>query len=391
MTDSQDSMASQGALAASAAPIATGRSLPPVCYTSSTIAADELALFRRCWLGVGRSDMVASERDYRTLDIAGQSIILTRNADGNLQAFANTCRHRGARLLDGSGNCRAIQCPFHSWTYSFDGSLIAAPHMHDAANFDRNDFGLVSYRVEERLGFVFVCLDPDAPDLDVVLGDFVDVHSPWPLETLVTTRRRELTVDCNWKSFLEVFNEYYHLPYVHPVSLGGLYAPPEPRDDTAGSFTTQFGLTQGTGALLRDEQDQALPPMPGLSGREANGVRYTWAFPTMTFAAGTDALWVYEAYPLGVDRCRVVQSACFPPETLAEDGADAKLAAYHERLDAALDEDIPALINQHRGLSNPDATQGRFQPLLEPSVAAFARWYSAELGHREPQQGVTDS
>lgn len=131
--------------------------------------------------------------------------------------------------------------------------------------------------------------------------------------------------------------------------------------------------------------------MPGLSGRETNGVRYTWAFPTMTFAAGTDALWVYEAYPLGADRCRVVQSACFPPETLAGDGADAKLAAYHDRLDAALDEDIPALINQHRGLTNPDATQGRFQPLLEPSVAAFARWYSAELGDREPHQGVPHS
>ena len=389
MTNGEKDICSKHALAASTAPIDKGLSLPAACYTSSTIAVDELAIFRRCWLGVGRSDMVASQRAYRTLDIAGQSIILARDAEGDLQAFANTCRHRGSRLLDGSGNCRAIQCPFHSWTYGFDGSLIAAPHMQDAVDFERNDFSLVSYRVQERLGFVFVCLDPDAPDLDEVLGDFVEMHAPWPLETLVTTRRRELTVDCNWKSFLEVFNEYYHLPYVHPVSLGGLYASPEPRDETAGSFTTQFGLTQGTGALLRDEQDRALPPMPGLGGREANGVRYTWAFPTMTFAAGTDALWVYEAYPLGADRCRVVQSACFPPETLAGDGAEAKLAAYHDRLDAALDEDIPALVNQHRGLSNPDATQGRFQPLLEPSVAAFARWYSAELGDREPNQGDT--
>lgn len=353
--------------------------LPPSSYTSPGIAEVEQSLFRHNWLGVGRADMVASEHDYRTLDLAGQSIILLRDSGGDLRAFANTCRHRAARLLDGDGSCKSIQCPFHSWTYGLDGSLAAAPHMKEAANFDRSDFALVGYRVAERLGFVFICLDPDTADIDEYLGDFVDLHTPWPLETLVTTRRRELTVDCNWKSFLEVFNEYYHLPYVHPVSLGGLYSRPEPRDETDGAFTSQFGLTQGTGALLRDEQDRALPPMPGLAGDEANGVRYTWAFPTMTFAAGTEALWVYEAYPLGPSRCRVVQSACFPPETLAADGAAQTLTAYYDRLDAALDEDIPALVNQHRGLSNPDARSGRFQPTLEPSVAAFAAWYTNEL------------
>jgi phenylpropionate dioxygenase-like ring-hydroxylating dioxygenase large terminal subunit len=354
-------------------------SLPPSCYTSPEIAELEQSIFRQSWLGVGRSDMVSNASAFRTLDLAGQSIILVRDSEGILRAFANSCRHRGARLLDGAGGCRTIQCPFHAWTYGLDGTLAAAPYMRDAADFDRSDFGLIAYQVEERLGFVFVCLNPDAPDLDDVLGDFADMHTPWPLASLITTRRRELTVDCNWKSFLEVFNEYYHLPYVHPVSLGGLYDPPEPLDQTIGAFTTQFGLTKGTGALLRDEQDRALPPMPGLTDREANGVRYTWVFPTMTFAAGTEALWVYEAYPAGPAQCRVVQSACFPPETLLAADADQKLAAYYDRLDAALDEDITALVNQHRGLSNPDATRGRFQPLLEPSVAAFAGWYTAEL------------
>jgi len=341
--------------------------------------AEETAIFRSSWLGIGRADVVPASGDYIALDIAGQSIILLRDREGGLRAFANTCRHRGARLLDGRGNCRGIRCPFHSWAYHLDGRLAAAPHMENAPGFEKDDYGLIAYRVVERSGFVFLCLDDMAPDLGTVLGDFSEVHSPWPMESLVTTRRQESQVGCNWKAFLDVFNDYYHLPFIHPDSINDVYEPPEPADEVTGQYASQFGITEGTGGLLSSQQSEALPPMSELTGREKKGVRYTWVFPNMAFAAGTDALWVYEAYPLGPDRCHVVQSACFPPETLAMPGAEAKIVTYHDRLDAALAEDVEALENQQRGLSNPDARQGRFQPLLEPNVAAFARWYAGRM------------
>jgi len=354
--------------------------LPARCYTSPEVAmAEETAIFRSSWLGIGRADVVPASGDYIALDIAGQSIILLRDREGGLRAFANTCRHRGARLLDGRGNCRGIRCPFHSWAYHLDGRLAAAPHMENAPGFEKDDYGLIAYRVVERSGFVFLCLDDMAPDLDTVLGDFSEVHSPWPMESLVTTRRQESQVGCNWKAFLDVFNDYYHLPFIHPDSINDVYEPPEPADEVTGQYASQFGITEGTGGLLSSQQSEALPPMSELTGREKKGVRYTWVFPNMAFAAGTDALWVYEAYPLGPDRCHVVQSACFPPETLAMPGAEAKIVTYHDRLDAALAEDVEALENQQRGLSNPDARQGRFQPLLEPNVAAFARWYAGRM------------
>ncbi len=375
-----NSSALKQGLKASLRDAAKAVSLPPACYVDPAITALEVEhIFRRGWIGVGRADQVASAGDFRTLDIAGQSVILLRDRDGALRALANSCRHRAARLMDGAGNCRGIRCPFHSWAYRLDGSLVAAAHMEAVEGFDRDDYGLVQYRAEERLGFAFICLNPYAPALDAVFGDFAALHAPWPVETLVTTKRRELVVECNWKAFIEVFNEYYHLPFVHPDSIDDVYDPPDPADAVTGAYASQFGATVGTGGLLQTEQDNALPPMPGLSGREAAGVRYTWVFPNMTFAAGTDALWVYEAYPLGPNRCQVVQTACFPPETLAAPGAEAKLAAYHSRLDAALAEDIPALENQQRGLAHPDARPGRFQRLLEANVASFARWYAEQL------------
>lgn len=357
-----------------------GPTLPPECYTSDVIAEAEIdAVFRRSWIAVGRADMVKTPGDFIALDVAGQNIILLRDRDGTLRAFANACRHRAARLVSGAGNCRGLRCPFHSWMYHLDGRLAAAPRMDEATGFRREDHGLVPYRAAERLGFAFVCLDDTAPNLDAQLGEWAGLHTGWPLADLVSARRQSFEVDCNWKAFLEVFNEYYHLPFVHPDSIGEVYGEPDPGDAAMGAFASQFGATAGTGGLLQTEQDKALPPMPGLAGRAGEGVRYTWVFPNMSFALGRDALWVYEAYPLGAHRCLVVQTACFPAETLDLPGAEARIAAYFDRLDAAIGEDIPALEDQHRGLRCPDARPGRLQPLLEVNLIKFARWYADRM------------
>ncbi len=356
------------------------KALPASAYTSTDVTDQEAqTLFRTYWFCVGRADMVADKGAYTALDIAGQSIILLRDRENTLRAFANACRHRGARLVDGQGRCTGLRCPFHSWMFHLDGRLAAAPHMEEADGFSKDDHALIPYRVAERLGFVFLCLNSDAPDIDAQLGNFAPLHADWPLAGLKTLRRREMEVACNWKAFLEVFNEYYHLPFVHPDTVDAIYGRPDPGDVVTGAFATQFGSTEGTGGLLQTEQDKALPPMPGLTGRAPHGVRYSWIFPNMTFAASSDAMWCYEAYPLGPDRCHVVQTSCFPPETLAADGNEDKLNAYLDRLDAAIDEDIPALENQQRGLTCAEAAPGLLHPLLESNVASFARWYRTTL------------
>ena len=352
-------------------------SIPPAFYTSEDLLNEELKIvFQRNWIGIGRADRFAVYGDYETMNLGGKPVIVLRDQEGVLRAFANTCRHRGARLLNGQGNCKHIRCPFHAWTYKLDGSLSGAPSMKKVSGFEMSDNGLISYPAEERLGFAFVCLDQSVIDLDDYLGDLAEVHALWPIESLVTTRRRSLTVDCNWKAFLDVFNEYYHLPFVHPNSLDDIYNFPTPANEVTGSFASQFGSTEGTGGLLQDSEERPLPNMPNLRGHAASGVQYTWVFPNMTFAAGREALWIYEAYPLSADSCKVFQSICFPPETIDLPDFEKKIGAYYQRLDSGLEEDIPALINQQCGLASPDSSQGRFQPHLEANVASFARWYA---------------
>lgn len=353
--------------------------LPAACYVDAAVYdAEQQAVFRTGWVGVGRSDRWPNAGDYSAMDIGGVPVVVIRDQDNSLRAYANTCMHRAAQIMTGEGNCARMRCPFHFWTYALDGRLVGAPSMQQTPGFDQSEHGLVEFSIAERLGFALLSLDPDAPAIDDWLGDFADVHAPWPLESLVTARRREFTVDCNWKGFAEVFNEYYHLPYVHRTSIDDIYNDPEPGGVVAGSFATQFGTTEGTGGLLAGENHKILPRIEGLTEHAASGVRYSWIFPNLIFALGTEAMWMYEVYPDGPGRVRCAQVVAVPASTFDSPGFVDNIEAYYERFDVAIDEDIPMLEQQHAGQKSPFAKQSRFS-YLEPSVARFASWYAERL------------
>ena len=368
------------ALASVVPPIEMAPSLPFACYSDAAIYQRELSeVFQSGWVSIGRSDQWPAPGDFSALEIAGHPVIVVRDKAGNLRAFANSCRHRGTLLLEGSGRAAAITCPFHRWSYGLDGRLRGAPHMESAPSFNKADYGLLPYRLETRDGFVFLSLDDAAPALDAWLGDFSALHDPWALDDMVSTFRREFQVACNWKAFLEVFSEYYHVPFVHGNSIEGLYGRPDPGDATEGCYASQFGPTAGTGGLLAGQQDRSLPTIGSLEGRNRQGVRYTWVFPNLAFAASSECLWMYEAMPLAPNRCQVRSTFCVPAATAALPDFEARARHYYDRLVAVLDEDIPMLERQRRGLANPHGGQGRFAAELEPIVGHFAVWYAAVL------------
>ncbi len=353
--------------------------IPPACYADDELLAlEQNAVFHHGWVGLGRADRWANAGDYSAMDIGGVPLIVLRSKSGALKVFANSCRHRGSQLLSGNGNCKKIKCPFHWWTYDLDGRLKVYPRMENAVDFDPDEFGLVEFAVAVEHGFVFTSFEDQPPAIAEWLGDFDRFHESWGINHWKTTRVREFEVDCNWKTFIEVFNEYYHLPMVHPESINWLYPEPDAVDAVSGQYATQFGTTEGAAALMEDTQQYALPTARGLQGREARGTRYTWIYPNLTFALSQDSMWMYQAFPLSANRCRVIQTICFPTESVALDDFTERAEYYYQRIDAALDEDLPFLLRQQLGLNSKFAQQGRFGA-LEPSVGKFAYWYSQQM------------
>ena len=358
------------------------QSLDPCCYRDPQfLSFEHETLFRAGWISAGRADQLPDQGDYFAFSVADTELVAVRDEEMVVRVFANTCRHRAMRLLEpGRGSCRRLTCPFHAWTYGLDGALIAAPRMQSAENFNRSEFGLIEVQSAVRAGFIFVNIDGSAAPVDTWLGDFETLHSPWQLDTLVTASTREFQVACNWKSFLEVFNEYYHLRKVHPGTFSGLYAEPDPLQATRGSFVSQFGEHRILGSVgVLEEAARTLPVLPGLSGRLANGTRYTWVYPALTFASSHDAVWTLEAIPNGASSTQVRLTLLFGQDSVARSDFDEVLARYEQRMAVGMDEDIAVLEAQQHGLNSVLARPGRFCSDLEPSVHAFHRWYANAL------------
>jgi len=199
----------------------TEPTLPSAWYYDPEQYTRELeAIWYRDWICVGRQEDLARPGDYVLAEIGNERLILTRDTLGRPRAFHNTCRHRGTVLCTTSRGHFAnnrIVCPYHGWTYSLDGELLATPIRTEVEDFRREDYRLYEARVDSWGGFLFVNLsEAPAEPLCDFLGSEARNVAPWPLADLVSVQRDRSTLACNWKVFWENYSECYHCARIHP-------------------------------------------------------------------------------------------------------------------------------------------------------------------------------
>lgn len=195
-----------------------GYTLPQVAYTNEDIFAAEMAnVFLAGWLFVAPSSAIPTE-GHLTWSVAGESVVLSRTADGDLHAHHNVCRHRGSRLLpDGRSHSRAIVCGYHAWAYGLDGAFRAAANMGDDFRSRCGpNLGLQPVSVRECAGFVFVCFAADPPPFDGAASAIKQHVSPYEIERTQEVARYHYRVAANWKILVENNRECYHCRPNHP-------------------------------------------------------------------------------------------------------------------------------------------------------------------------------
>ena len=176
------------------------------------------AVWSKVWLVAGLAQDVAEPGDFFVFDLEPESIIVSRTRHGDVRAFFNVCQHRGARLvITERGMLDSYTCPYHAWRFGNDGAL---EHVPDQDRFSRGvdceALSLKPVRVTEWAGMIWVCMDPDAPELAEFLGPIQAMVEPYRPQDMRLLEDQTVHLDCNWKAVFDNFGELYHVEHIHP-------------------------------------------------------------------------------------------------------------------------------------------------------------------------------
>ena len=352
------------------------QSLEARYYTDPAIFENEKqGLFAKTWQFVVHESQISNVGDYHAFTLAEQSLFCVRDKAGNVRTYYNVCQHRAHEMVQGAGNTKTLACPYHAWTYDWDGKMTGGPATKRVEGFDKSKVCLTAVRTENFHGFIFVNLDDNAQSMDQwypgvreEIGAWVPhINNLQPLEYVAVP---EL---CNWKVSVENYSECYHCPNNHPTFIKGVVKPetydiqPDPID----------------GYVLRHQTEcQSLDTMTypiDLDSNEYAGRYQSWfLWPMFSFQCYPgNVLNTYHWRTDNVETCDVYRG------WYTEHGEESQVIrdlAVQDR-ETTVEEDIVLVESVQRGLKSKGYVPG---PLVldprgvgvmsEHSIAALQQW-----------------
>ncbi len=295
-------------------PIEKAFAMPPELYTSdSWLELEQKRIFTKEWICAGRADAANNAGDYFTFTIAQHPIFIIRQSDDTLRAFSNVCLHRMMKLVDGSGNCKSIVCPYHAWTYDTQGQLTAAPFMKTRDGFDMSTMKLPEIRCETWAGWVYLSLNKKAKSVAQHMKHLMPYIADYGMQHYRQIISEDHVWNTNWKNLTENFMEGYHLPVAHRKTLGGHFSVQDTgfAQKVYRHFTLQT-FTKKKTALL----GVAHPTNTTLKGDKRHTSVLVTAYPSHMYSLAPDHLWYLSLQPKGTDQVHIRFGAALAPEVM---------------------------------------------------------------------------
>jgi Rieske 2Fe-2S family protein len=330
------------------------------------------------WTCIGREEDWLLAGDYQAISVAGESLLVLRGEDGVLRAFFNVCRHRGCQLVDSAdaeqskGRMHSnIRCPYHSWTYRFDGSLHHAPHL----DVEKEKYHLHNVRLDSWGGFVFVNIAGADMTLTGQLGEIPKRVQRYPLADLQTGQSIEYTVNANWKVILENYNECYHCAGVHPELCKIV---PEFRKNGGAGLDWELGIPQKEGTntfTFTGTSDR--PSFPGLSQAQETRHFGELVYPNLMLSLSREHAAAFILWPLGPEKTRIECRFLFHPQAIGEPDFDPSDAA--DFWDVVNLQDWNICERVQRGMHSRPFETGYYAPMEDMSLD-IRQYVSSRLG-----------
>jgi choline monooxygenase len=351
----------------SSLPLAHARTIPAAWYHDRDIYALEChRVFGGSWQMVGRVDQLTGPGAFVTAEVAGEPIVVVRDEQGTLRAFHNVCRHRAAQVINlAQGHVSKLRCRYHGWTYDLQGRLRGTPEWDGVEDFCKEDQGLVPLLVAGCGPFVFVHQGAPRQSLLDFLAPFPERTANLSLDTMRFAGRRDYEIACNWKVFVDNYQDGgYHVNTVHPGLAGAL--------DYAHYRTENFANASVQSSPIKPADDAAVGKV-----RTGSHAYYWWIFPNLMVNLYQGVMDTNLVLPLGPDRCRVLFDFYF---TEADGAANQKFIADSIAVAEQVQlEDMGVCAEVQRGLQSRSYDTGRFSVKRESGGYHFHQLLARRL------------
>jgi len=352
--------------------------LHPTFYTDPTYAdIEQERIFGMNWFAAAHVQELSKPGDVKVIEVGKTSIILTCDKEKKLHAFYNTCRHRGARVCSTSASgCKQLVCPYHWWAYRLDGSLKSTPPAA-VPKERKEELGLLPVPgLDTFAGIIFLNQMANPPPLRDVLGDLPKKLERYDLDVADMHAQKTYDIAGDWKLIGENFMDYYHIDAVHPALSGFSkvedHMPYQGPGQYCGMVTSP--LTDCGGPCDSDKFNA----FPRLNRTEIKSGLFFQIFPNASVAVFPHSVFTLLCLPSDKPgRTKEQLSLLLAPDARKEGTSSDE---HHERCEELWkfivqinDEDVVAIENLHKGLSNMGArgVHGEFLPTYDWPVYRF--------------------
>jgi len=347
-------------------------------------------IFADKWSVIGVASSVPNIGDAKPYNLLGIPLIILRDKKMKIRVFHNVCSHRGFKLLSEPCSLKnVLRCPYHSWSYNFEGKLVATPHIgglnvHDSKKFDKSKSNLKEVRSKVWMDIIFVNINNNELEFNEYIkpleerwSKFISKESQNLLIHSNDHGYFSIDVKSNWKFAIENYCESYHLPTIHP-ELNKV-------SNISDHYHIQ-GLPNRFAGQGSNKYDQ-----PGIGSKAfsnfenwpkelAKNSEYIALFPNVMIGLHIDHFYVFWLEPISINKTKEHLDMYY----IGEDSANGKKLKNMRKENAkfwkdVMLEDIKAIEGMQVGRNSPVYNGGNFSPVMDNPTHQFHKWIAENL------------
>ena len=372
-------------------PISKAHGLPNECYTNKDYTLIERKkLFEDKWVVIGVASSLPEIGDSKPFDLLGLPLLIVRNKKNKIKVFHNVCSHRGVKLVNKPGKIKnVIRCPYHSWSYSYDGDLVATPHLGGMNKHTHQDFHKENNNLKEVRSFVWLDLIMiNINNNEIPFEDYIKPLSTrwskfWQVKDRELIKHADdfgyfkLEAKCNWKFAIENYCESYHLPWVHP----GLNSYSKIEDHYHIQGLPNRFAGQGTvvyNPILKGKIK--FPTFPNWPKNKENIAEYVALFPNVMLGIHKDHYYAYWLEPISNEFTLEHMEIYYVGDQAASSKKFQSLRKQNHKLwEDIQKEDVDIIQGMQVGRNSPVYNGGNFSPVMDNPTHHFHKWVVTNL------------